>query len=105
MVWRAIEHATPALQVQRGNHLTADPLFIRSSSYSCFFRSYVVRHVRDTHRNKPVRVIDLSKGNEPEDIPEYMTEGVGDSRLNDTAEHFDADGNLVVNSFKWLYCV
>lgn len=56
--------------------------------------------MRDTHRNKPVRVIDLSKGNEPEDIPEYMNEGVEDGRLNDTAEHFDTDGRLELSIFK-----
>ncbi|KAH3882950.1 uncharacterized protein LOC127833072 [Dreissena polymorpha] len=53
----------------------------RPQKYKCPYcdhrkypRSYVVRHVRDTHRNKPVRVIDLSKGNEPEDVPEYAQE-------------------------------
>lgn len=55
-----------------------------------------MRHVRDTHRNKPVRVIDLSKGNEPEDIPEYMNECVADDTLDDTAENIDADGKPAI---------
>ncbi|XP_053376212.1 uncharacterized protein LOC128547429 isoform X2 [Mercenaria mercenaria] len=75
----------------------------RPQKYKCPYcdhrkypRSYVVRHVRDTHRNKPVRVIDLSKGNEPEDIPEYMTDGVTDDTLDDTAEHIDPDEAALV---------
>lgn len=52
----------------------------------------MVRHVRDTHRNKPVRVIDLSKGNEPEDIPEYMNDGVADDTLDDLTGSIDASG-------------
>lgn len=52
-------------------------------------RSYVVRHVRDTHRNKPVRVIDLSKGPDPEDIPEYAQDGAD---LDDTDDRIEDPG-------------
>lgn len=48
-----------------------------------------MRHVRDTHRNKPVRVIDLSKGPDPEDIPEYAQDGAD---LDDTDDRIDDPG-------------
>ena len=33
-----------------------------------------MRHVRDTHRNKPIRVIDLSKSEDPEIAAKYGRE-------------------------------
>ncbi|KAL4224307.1 hypothetical protein ACF0H5_017762 [Mactra antiquata] len=69
----------------------------RPQKYKCPYcdhrkypRSYVVRHVRDTHRNKPVRVIDLSKGNEPEDIPEYANDSLVDD-IDDTADNITGE--------------
>jgi hypothetical protein len=45
-------------------------------------------------------VIDLSKGNEPEDIPEYMNDVVTDDTLDDTTGSLDTNGNYVfLNSF------
>ena len=50
-------------------------------------RSYVVRHVRDTHRDKPLRVVDLLKNGEVEENLDESDE------LNDSGDTtVDTDG-------------
>ena len=52
-----------------------------------YCRSYVVRHVRDTHRDKPLRVVDLLKNGEAEDNLDESDE------LNDSGDTaVDTDG-------------
>ena len=55
-------------------------------------RSYVIRHVRDTHRDKPVKVLDLLKTGETEADFEYdMMNGTDDMVMNTAG--LEASGN------------